>query len=396
MEWFDRDPRACFNLEMNKNFSGFVGLALAIGASNSYLSSAFADQLVLKSGEIVSGIVMKNVPDRHVDIELKNGKTYRYKYAQIESVEIAGSEKKKEKEKKSEEGATAEAEGEGETENSERFYQAESKVFEVVPRLAYGSATANFTAGSALSGQKTSGLEESVALEYGLCPMFAVGGVLANQNLTQSFTSAAGTAIPNTKQSGLEDPVVFLHGKLPFGKGLFHFGVDAALSFSSLEVDTSGNQNAGSGGTTVSTFVELEGPFGPGTIGAGARYDAIKAIESLRDSSSGTLTTGNKSGGKVLAAIGFYEVHVPRGLIGVGGEYDAIAKEQVTGNTAVDAQPSHRGYSFSAYGVYELKKTIEILPVFTYAVVDGFNISNPDSTTSIKGWTGSLAARLKF
>jgi len=66
-----------------KNIYALVFAAITVFASN-----AFAiDQVVLKSGDVIEGKVLSEVPNLHVDIQLLNGNKKRYQMADVASVE---------------------------------------------------------------------------------------------------------------------------------------------------------------------------------------------------------------------------------------------------------------------------------------------------------------------
>ena len=368
--------------------------------------SGFADEVVLKNGQVIDGKVTRYVPGDLIEIRADDGQFFRINASRVESVDIpvqaAPKDEAPSKEHVNEHGQEhgqehGKAHGkEGSVEHhkvvegySERFHQAITGQFELTPALGYTSATVDALPGGTGSGSKLKGFEESLMLEYGLNSHFSFAVKLANQGFTRSYTQAGGATTSENKESGLENPSLFFHGRLPVGEGFFHYGAQYSMSLTEHNVKANADESAATGGSTVTPYLELERSIGPGILGGAVKYDLIKTKRTIKTDGVGT-QEGN--GGDEFALSGFYEVEFHPYLIGLALEY-AWIKREFTDDESVN---KHRRYGLEIYGTIEASPTIEVLPGFVYSIEDQFNADAPPAATKISSWAVNTAVRFKF
>lgn len=215
---------------------------------------------------------------------------------------------------------------------SEFFYQTPAGKSDVSVTLGYKTMT--IKPDGATEDTKINGLYKSgVAYEYGINEMFAIEGKL-------SFNSLENDASPKIKESGLEDPEVTLKGTSGMDWGRLRYGASLGLGLEKRKVKSNGDENAASGGFSLTPYIGADANVGPGILGGrlSYRYNMERTIEVPVGSDE------KRKEGNVLGLSAFYEYFVTDVVLGGAINYKSLAATK-------DGDDNEVGKSYDITGI---------------------------------------------
>jgi hypothetical protein len=253
-------------------------------------------------------------------------------------------------------------------------YQAPADKWEVWPILTYSDqvfkSTSDWTNASGITKNEATGLMETVRGEYGFNEMLAFGVDLSMTSLTVKQSSNAATAAPNTTYSGMLNPTLFVQGRMKdMGPGAFVFGLPLSIPLANHTVDSSGNQNASTGGFSINPWVGYEMMMGPGKLGAHLAYNTFLTNRKVTFSGkSGPAPSATVQGGAKTELDVFYEMPLADTLkLGAMVNYAGQNSTVMTANsTSTNLENGVAGLGGAIYGSWIITPTIYFVPAIRY------------------------------
>lgn len=293
--------------------------------------------------------------------------------------------------------AHADADSSG-SNGTEYMYQTPGDTFMVQPQIGLGGIAVKYN--DTNTGYKnlkatSAALPVGVAGEYGINQMLAIGLELIYSSNKTTFDCDSPLPCPKDKKaSGLHDPAINIKLRNQIGAGTLRYGLRAAIALEKSKIDSDGNSNAASGGSSVTPFVGYELPLGPGFIGAQASYDLYKGDRKTK--TDGVTNETKTTGGETLEVSAFYEANV--GIMTYGGalvfDSRAESKDAVGSAAPKGNKNAYTAYTLHFYTPAHLTPTITILPTVDLGGIS--YTSSGSSADSAGAFLISVAGRFTF
>jgi hypothetical protein len=277
---------------------------------------------------------------------------------------------------------------------SEFLYQTEAHKFDVTPQIGIGSSVTRYSQNN-LKRYELS-FPFGVQGEWGINQMFSIGLDLNYWAAGRTY-KCDNNCPDNTHSGGLMDPTLQFKGRNGIGSGTIRYGADLSVALEKSKIDSSGDSNAASGGTTLAPWIAYEHLLGRGFIGGKIQYDLYKGdrkvqndtvagsakIDPANDAPSAASTDSN---GQNLALNVFYEMKFKTKYtagVNVNYLYHSETRSSVNGASSVPLRDQASSTGLKLYGTVQFTERIALLPAIMAEAVRYSNSNVVDGAVMI-------------
>lgn len=257
---------------------------------------------------------------------------------------------------------------------SEFQHMASGGKFEFTPSLEVGSYVQKYDLTYSNGVDKTTDhyYLYGVRAEYGFSDMISAGFLLRYASHNIAYPSGAA----NRTANGLVNPDIYVNAKNAIGPGTLRYGAHFLWSMSKHYIDSQGDSNADSGGSTLNLFAGYELPIMSSmVVGLQAAYDIWQDDRQFHNETFPSFLQDNKvKNGGWWNLRAFFEYTMDPVLYGIELNYvnHAQSKINFASGALPDTDVHDNGSAIAAdlYGNWKIAKDTSLLPTIGFDTTD--------------------------